>query len=90
MDKGKVKALTQEIKALPERERQELAREVLPLLLTTSAGLRGIDEALQALSDGELDALVERARSRGRHLSDAMIASVIGEALRAARASSRS
>ena len=81
MDAGKIKALTQEIRALPEMERQELAREVLPLLLTTSAGLRGIDEALQALSDEELDALVERARSRGRDLPEAFVATVIGEAL---------
>ena len=65
MDKSKVKALTQEILALPEAEREQLAEEVLPVLLTTRPGLAGIDHALQALSDQELDALIERARSRG-------------------------
>lgn len=61
--------------------------EVLPVLLTTRAGLEGIDEALRALSDQELDAIVERARSRRRDLMDATGAVVIDEALRSARAS---
>jgi hypothetical protein len=56
MDKAKVRALTEEIIALPEGEREQLAREILPLLLGTRAGLEGIDQALQALSDKELDA----------------------------------
>ena len=90
MDQAKVKALTQEILALPDGERQRLAEEILPVLLTTRAGLAGIDEALQALSDEELDALVERARSRGRDLPDATAAAVISEALRAVRSQSRS
>ena len=90
MDKAKVKALTEEIIALPEGEREQLAQEILPLLLGTRAGLEGIDQALQTLSDKELDTLVERARSRGRDLPEAFVATVIGEALRAARASSRS
>jgi len=85
MAQSKVKALTQEILALPDAERQQLAEEVLPLLLTTRAGLAGIDEALQALSDEELDALVERARRRGQDPRDATVAAVIGEALRAVR-----
>ena len=90
MDQSKVRVLTQEILALPEAERQQLAEEILPLLLVTRAGLEGIDRALQALSDEELDALVERARSRGWDLPDAAVAAVIGEALRAVRAESRS
>jgi hypothetical protein len=90
VDITKVKALTQEILALPEGERQQLAQEVLPILLTTRAGLEGIDEALRALSDRELDAIVERARSRRRDLSEAAVAEVIDEALRSARASRRS
>ena len=90
MDKSKVKALTQEILALSEAEREQLAEEVLPVLLTTRPGLAGIDQALQALSDQELDALIERARSRGRDLPDSTVAEVIGEALRAVRAQSRS
>ncbi len=90
MDQAKVKALTQEILALPDAERQRLAEQILPVLLTTRAGLAGIDEALQALSDEELGALVEKARKRGRDLPDATVAAVIGEALRAVRSQSRS
>jgi len=52
MDESKVKALAEEIMALPDPERQQLAQEALPVLLTTHAGLAGIDQALQALSGG--------------------------------------
>ena len=90
MSEFKVKVLTQEIMALSDDERQRLAQEVLPLLLSTRAGLAGIDQALAALSDEELDALVERARRRSRDLPDVTVAAVIGEALRAVRAQSRS
>ncbi len=85
MDQSKVKALTQEILALPDADCQQFAEEVLPVLLTTRPGLAGIDQALQAFSDQELDALIERARSRRRDLPDAIVAAVIGEALRAVR-----
>ena len=90
MDTSRVKAMTQEILALTEGERQQLAVEVLPILLATRAGLEGIDEALRALFDEELDAIVERARSRPRDLTEAGVAEVIDEALRSARASNRS
>jgi len=53
---------------LLDQERQELAREVLPALLLTPAGLAEIDEALRCLSDAELDALLERARPRSEEL----------------------
>jgi hypothetical protein len=44
-------------RALPLLERQrQLAREVLPLLLITRAGLEEIDAALRDLSDDELRA----------------------------------
>ncbi|HVO34164.1 MAG TPA: hypothetical protein VMT21_01285 [Gemmatimonadales bacterium] len=89
MDSSKVAALKHEILALPEPERQELARAVLPALLLTPAGFAEIDEALACLSDDELDALVERARVRAADLSEESIATVIAEALRAARAQSR-
>jgi hypothetical protein len=52
--------------------------------------LEGIDEALRALYDQEVDAIVERARGRGRDQSEAAIAEVIDKALRSARASPRS
>jgi hypothetical protein len=39
MDAGKVRALVKEILALPDAERQELAREVPPTLMSTRAGL---------------------------------------------------
>lgn len=90
MDATRVKALTEEILALPELEREQLAQAVLPALLTTPVGVAGIDQALRALSDAELDALVERARSRSRDLTDAAVAEVIGEALRAVRTPRRS
>lgn len=86
MDHSKVRALMQEILALPDAERQQLAEEVLSVLLTTRPGLAGIDQALQALSDQELDALIERTRSRGPDLPGSTVAVVIGEALRAVRA----
>jgi hypothetical protein len=86
----KIRVLVDEILALPESERQELAREVLPSLLATRAGLEEIDEALRGLSDHELDALVMRARERAKELSDEEIAAIIAEGLRAARAEGRS
>lgn len=55
-------------------------------LMQEILGLAGIDQALQALSDQELDALIERTRSRGPDLPGSTVAVVIGEALRAVRA----
>lgn len=90
MDEARIRTLKQAILELPEGERQQLAEELLPLLLTTRAGLRGIDQVLQTLSDEEIDALVERARERTKGLPDAAVEAVIGEALRAIRTQSRS
>jgi hypothetical protein len=90
VDTTKVRVLTQEILALPEGEREQLAQQVLPILLTTRAGLEAIDEAVRTLSDPELDAIVERARSRRCDLSGPAVAEVIDAALRSARASRRS
>jgi hypothetical protein len=89
MDPGRVKALTDEILGLSEPERAELAQAVLPALLTTPAGLAGLDEALAELPDAELAALVERTRCRHRAMTDAAVAAVVGEALRAVRAPRR-
>ena len=90
MDATRVKALTEEILALPEPEREQLAEAVLPALLTTPVGVAGIDQALRALSDAELDTLVERARRRSQDLTEATVAEVVGEALRAVRTPRRS
>lgn len=90
MDEARVRALKQEILDLPEGDRQQVALELLPLLLTTRAGIESIDRVLGSLSDEELDGLVERARRRGQDVSEDAIAAVIGEALRAVRAQSRS
>ena len=90
MEDATVKSLKQAILDLPADQQQQLAEEVLPLLLTTRAGVKGIDQVLQALSGEELDDLVERARTRAKDLSEDTIAAVIGEALRAVRAQSRS
>jgi hypothetical protein len=81
----KVQSLIAEIAALSEAERQTLAQEVLPLLLTTRAGLGEIDRSLEALSDEELDAVIERARQRTGPLGDEAVAVIIDEAIRAAR-----
>jgi len=85
----KVQSLIAEIQGLSEAERQELAHEVLPLLLTTRAGLEEIDEALRDLPDEQLRALVERARRRASELSEDEVAAIIAEGLRAARAEGR-
>ena len=90
MGAGKVQSLVTEIEALSEAERQELAHEVLPLLLTTRAGLEEIDRSLEGLSDEELDAIVERARQRAGALGDEAVAAIISEAVRAVRTQSRS
>ena len=85
---SKLRALVDEILALPEAECQELAREVLPSLLATRAGREDIDGALRGLSDEELDALVLR-RQRASALSEEAFVAIIGEGLRAARAEGR-
>lgn len=90
MGAGKIQSLVTEIEALSEPERQELAHEVLPLLLTTRAGLEEIDRSLETLSDEELDAIIERARQRTGTLGDDAVAAIISEAVRAVRAQSRS
>ena len=84
-----VQSLARQILALSEPERQELAREVLPALLTTRAGLAEIDASLRHLSDDELRALVERARQRASDLSEDEVAAIIAEGLRAPRAHGR-
>ena len=90
MDPAKVRWLAKEILALPDAERQQLAREVLPTLLSTRAGLEEIDDALRDLPDDELRALVERARQRARDVSEDEVAAIIAEGVRAARAEGRS
>jgi hypothetical protein len=54
MSSTKVKHLAEAILALPKRERQELAEDVLPELLLTKTGLKAIDRSLHALPDTEL------------------------------------
>ena len=89
MEQPRVESLIAEIEGLSEADRQALAQKVLPLLLTTRAGLEEIDEALRDLSDDELRALVERARRRASRLSEDEVAAIIAEGLRAARAQGR-
>jgi hypothetical protein len=86
---SKVRALVEQIRALPEDDRQALAQAVLPVLLSTRAGFEAIDRALTALSDEELDVLIERVRTQA-DLPETTAAAVIGEAVRAVRAQSRS
>ena len=89
MDTVRVRSLAREILSLSEPERQELAREVLPALLTTRAGLAEIDASLRDLSDDELRALIERARERASDLSEDDVAAIIADGLRTARAHGR-
>jgi hypothetical protein len=89
MDTARIRSLAREILALPDPERQELAREVLPALLGTRAGLEEIDEALRHLSDDDLRSLVERARQRASDLAEDEIAAIIAEGVREARAHGR-
>ena len=86
----KVQSLIAEIEALSEAERQTLAHEVLPLLLSTRAGLEEIDRSLEKMSDEELDAVIERATDRAGTLGDEALTIIIDEAIRAARAQGRS
>jgi hypothetical protein len=86
----KVQSLVAEIEALSEAERQALAQEVLPLLLSTRAGLQEIDRSLEALSDQELDAVIERALQRAGTLGDEAVTAIIHEAIHAVRAHGRS
>jgi hypothetical protein len=88
-DSSKVAALKDETLALPEPERQELAREVLPTLLLTPAGLAEIDGALACLSDDELNVLVERVAGGLQTSARKASPTVIAEALRTGRAQSR-
>lgn len=89
MAASNVRALAEQIRALPDADQQALAQEVLPVLLSTRAGLEAIDRALTTLSDEEIDALIERARAQA-DIPDTTAAAVIGEAARAVRAQSRS
>ena len=86
----KVPSLIAEIEALSEAERQTLAQGVLPLLLSTRAGLEEIDRSLEALSDEELDTVIDRARQRAGTLGDEAVTVIIDEAIRAVRAHGRS
>ena len=85
----KAQSLIAEIEALSEAERHALAQEVLPLLLSTRAGLEEIDRSLEALSDQELDAVIKRARQQAGRLGDEAVTVIIDEAIRAARAQGR-
>jgi hypothetical protein len=89
MATSRVRSLAEQIRALPEDDRQALAQEILPVLLSTRAGLEEIDRALTTFSDEELDALIERARAQA-DVPDTTAAAVIGEAVRAVRSQSRS
>ncbi len=89
MATARVQSLAREILALSEPERQELASEIMPVLLMPRAGLTEIDVSLRDLSDDDLRAVVECARQRARDLSEDEAAAIIAEGLRAARAHGR-
>jgi hypothetical protein len=56
-----IRSIIAAIESLPQTDRQTLAGEVLPPLSSTRAGLQENDRPLEALSDADLDAVVERA-----------------------------
>ena len=85
MSSTKVKHLAEEILALAEDERQELAKGVLHELLLTRVGLEAIDQSLHLLSDTELGALVEQARRRNRECPDRAVAAMMDDAIQTAR-----
>lgn len=85
-----MKHLAEEILALAEDERQELAQGILPELLLIRAGLEAIDQSLHSLSDTELSGLVEQARRRNRECPDQAVAAVMDDAIQAARRARRS
>ena len=58
--------------------------------MSTRAGLEEIDRSLEALSDEELDTVIERARQWAGTLGNEAVTVIIDEALRAARAHGRS
>ena len=89
METARVRSLAREILALSEPERQELAREVLPVLLNHPRWPRRDRRLAPRLSDNELRALVERARQRASDLSEDEVAAIIAEGLQAARAHGR-
>jgi hypothetical protein len=89
MDTSKVRAHAEQIRALPDSDQQALAQEALPVLLSARAGLEALNRALTTLSDRELDSLFERARAQS-DLPETAAAALIGEAVFAVRAQSRS
>jgi predicted S18 family serine protease len=85
-----VEQLVQHIQKLPEAEKSQLAKQVLPMLLRSS--LRRTEEILtylEKLFDAELDVIVEQVRERNQHFKEEEISNVISEALQEVRASSR-
>ena len=85
MAEARVQQLADEIRMLTEAERQELVAEVLPLLLLTQGSVQVVIRALDTLSTEDLDALVEHARTRNSAVPDTTIATVLHDALHAAR-----
>jgi len=90
-----VEQLVQHIQKLPEAEKSQLAKQVLPMLLRSelrSSELRRTEEILtylEKLFDAELDVIVEQVRERNQHFKEEEISNVISEALQEVRASSR-
>ena len=79
-----VEQLIQHIQKLPEAEKSQLAKQILPTLLRTE----GIFPYLEKFFASELDSIVEQIRERNKHFKEEEIAGVISEALQEVRASS--
>lgn len=85
MESLTVEQIIQHIQKLPETEKSQLAKQVLPMLLRTE----GIFTYLEKLFGADLDAIVEQVREQNQHLEEEEVAGVISEALQEVRASSR-
>lgn len=75
---------------LPNISAKNWLKGVLPDLLLTRASLEAIDQSLHSLSDNELGALVEQARRRNQERPDRAVATVVADAIQAARRARRS
>ena len=79
-----VEQLVQHIQKLPEADKSQLAKQVLPVLLRAE----GIFTYFDRLFDAELDTIAEQVRERNQHFKEEEVADVISEALQEVRASS--
>jgi hypothetical protein len=82
MPKITIEELARQIIDLDEKEKRELAKQVLPVLI----GVEVKKRTMEALSDEQLDAVITQLRERNKELSEEEVAQVIRQALEEVRA----